>query len=108
MNKVNSKVTLRFNVNESRILSDEEKSILRNKLSSTLTTDGTLLVSSQEKRSQLDNKESAVLKFDEILKRAFQKKKKRKATGPTKASKEKKLKSKKLKSEKKKLRQKFF
>jgi ribosome-associated protein len=108
VNKVNSKVTLKFDLKRSQALTEEEKDLLLHRLSAKLTTDGVLLISSQEKRSQLDNKESAIAKFEEILRKAFAKRKKRKPTKPSKASKEKRIKSKKVNSEKKKFRQKLF
>jgi ribosome-associated protein len=101
VNKVNSKVTLRFNVRNSAVLTDEEKTILLNKLGTKLTTDGELIISSQDKRSQLENKESAVAKTDRLFQKAFEKKKKRKATKPSKSAVQKRLKSKKEHAEKK-------
>src|SRR6185369_13704637 len=82
VNKVNTKVTLRWNVKDSILLTPEEKELLLQKLSTRLTTEGVLLLSAQDKRSQLQNKEEAVRKFDQLLKQAFTKKKKRKATKP--------------------------
>lgn len=102
VNKVNSRVTLRFNVPNSVLLDEEEKSILQDKLS--LTSEGDLLISSQETRSQIKNKEDCNKKFYDLLKNAFKKKKVRKVTRPTKASKRKRLDAKKKHGEKKKLR----
>src|SRR6185369_8573968 len=82
VNKVNTKVTLRWNVNDSSLLTPEEKELILQKLSTRLTTEGVLLLSAQDKRSQLQNKEEVVRKFDQLLKQAFTKKKKRKATKP--------------------------
>lgn len=106
VNKVNSKVTLRFDVRNSLVLTDEEKEILSNKLKSRMTSDGVFLLSSQDKRSQLQNKEEVVAKFDLLVARAFEKKKPRKATKPSKAAKQNRFEKKKLHSEKKKWRQK--
>ena len=64
------------------------------------------MLSSQEKRSQLQNKESVVQKLDEILKKAFTKKKKRKSTKPSKGAVDARIHKKKQQSEKKKWRQK--
>ena len=106
VNKVNTKVTLQFDVAHSQILTEEERQILASKLASRLTTEGVLNISSQEKRSQLDNKENVIRKLDELLAKAFTKRKPRKVTKPSKAVKEKRLQSKKVISEKKRLRQK--
>ncbi len=105
VNKVNSKVTLRWNVNDSALLTPEEKELLVQKLSARLTTDGALLLTAQDQRSQLQNKEAVLHKFDRLLKQAFAKKKKRKATKPSKSSVKNRLDKKKKHSEKKKWRQ---
>lgn len=104
VNKVNTKVTLRFDVRSSQVLTEDEKEILLKKLSSRLTNDGVLLISSQDKRSQLQNKEAAVGKFEAMMATAFKKRKTRKATKPSKASVEKRITDKKRRAEKKKWR----
>lgn len=106
VNKVNSKVTLRFDVRNSFVLSEEEKMILLNKLASRLSTEGVLILTSQDKRSQLQNKEAVVAKLDTILKKAFERKKPRKATKPSKGSVRERIQKKKQHSEKKQWRQK--
>lgn len=108
VNKVNSKVSLRWNVKQSLILTTDEKEVLLQKLASRLTVDGVLLLTSQEKRSQLQNKEEVLLKLEDILKKAFAKKKKRKPTKPSKSSMQSRLDKKKKHSDKKKLRQSRF
>src|SRR6266481_2381113 len=80
VNKVNTKVTLRWNVKNSTLLTTEEKGLLLQKLAVRITIDGTLLITAQDKRSQLQNKEETLLKLEHLLKQAFTKKKKRKAT----------------------------
>lgn len=105
VNKVNTKVTLKFDVLNSHILTQEEKEIVSSKLKSRITSEGILLLSSQEKRSQLQNKESVIQKFEGLLAEAFKKKKARKPTKPSKGSVQKRIKSKKQASEKKKWRQ---
>jgi ribosome-associated protein len=105
VNKVNTKVTLRWNVRDSTLVTSEEKELLVHKLASRLTIDGTLLVTAQDKRSQLQNKEETLLKLDHLLKLAFTKKKKRKATKPSKGAVQKRLDKKKKHSDKKKWRQ---
>lgn len=106
VNKVNSKVVLRWNVVRSILLTEEVKSILATQLKSKLTSTGDLIVAVQESRSQRENKDLAIVKLNHLLKRSLTPKKKRKPTKPTKASKVKRQKEKKLKSEKKQWRQK--
>lgn len=107
VNKVNTKVSLRFSIADSLILTVDEKEILLNKLATKLTTEGELILSSQEKRSQLQNKEVVIAKFEKLLAKAFEKKKARKATKPTKGSVKNRLTGKKLQAEKKQWRQKL-
>jgi ribosome-associated protein len=104
VNKVNTKVTLRFDVVQSQVLTEDEKQVLLKKLATKLTTEGALLLSSQDKRSQLQNKEAVVVKFEKLLAQAFYKKKARKATKPSKGAVQERIKKKKQHSEKKKWR----
>ena len=104
VNKVNTKVTLRFDIGDSEALSESQKKILLKKLSGKLTQDGILILSSQEKRTQLQNKEDVVNKFLKLVEKSLVKPKPRKSTKPTKASVEKRLQSKKEIAEKKKWR----
>ncbi|MGE0590232.1 MAG: alternative ribosome rescue aminoacyl-tRNA hydrolase ArfB [Cyclobacteriaceae bacterium] len=106
VNKVNSKVVLRWNVTHSNLLTDEVKLILKSRLKSKLTSVGDLVIAVQESRSQRENKELAIVKLNHLLKRSLTPKKRRKPTKPTKASKVNRQKEKKLKSEKKQWRQK--
>lgn len=106
VNKVNTKVGLRFDIASSSILTEDQKSLLLLKLSNKLTKEGVLVIASQEARSQLANKELVLKKLDLLFKNAFKIKVKRKPTKPTKASKMKRLDSKRHQSIKKANRQK--
>lgn len=106
VNKVNSKVTLKFDIPSSTIFDEEEKGILLNKLKSKITTEGVLILASQDQRTQLQNKEAVVLKLEALLNKAFEKKKKRKSTKPTKGAIQERLNKKKQQADKKKWRQK--
>lgn len=101
VNKVSTKVILRWNVLNSTLISDEQKVLLLNKLKSQLTREGELIISAQETRSQLQNKEVVIEKFDALLRKALTKPKARKATKPTKSSKVKRVDNKKRHAEKK-------
>ena len=107
VNKVNSKVTLKWDVARSFILKPEQREMIFKKLAPRITTEGILMITSQEKRSQFENKEAALLKLDQLLIKAFRIAKVRKATKPTKAAKQKRIKRKKHHSEKKQWRQKL-
>ena len=95
VNKVNSKVELRFNSGQSNILNEWEKQILLNKLASKITLDGELIVVSQEHRSQLQNKNAVLNRFYTIISIALTPVRKRKPTRPTGGSIERRLKKKK-------------
>jgi ribosome-associated protein len=99
VNKVSSKVELRFNVKESNLLSIEEKEIILSKLKNKINKDGELLLVSQVGRSQLANKEKVIDKFYLLLSKTLTPKKKRKITTLSKQSKEKRLEVKRFKSE---------
>lgn len=107
VNKVNSKVMLRWNINNSASINEEQKVLLLKKLAPYITSDGDLLLTSQESRSQLDNKENVIAKLDVLLRKAFLKPKARKATKPSKAAKAKRVENKKRHAEKKQWRKKL-
>lgn len=104
VNKVSTKVTLRFDIQQSRILTEDEKQFLLNKLSKFTTQEGVVQMSSQESRSQPANKELVMAKLEEALRKAYIKPKPRKKSKPSKASVQKRLDSKKRQSEKKRWR----
>jgi len=101
VNKVSSRVELRFNLRETHLLSDEDKSKLYNKLATRISQDGILSIVVQADRSQLRNKQSAIEKFFDLLTWAFTPVKKRRATKPSRGARERRLKTKRHDSEKK-------
>lgn len=107
VNKVNTKVTLKFDVMQSVALSPEQKELILKKIGSRLTKEGVLLITAQDKRSQLQNKEEVLQKLDQLFIKIFTPKKQRKATKPSKAAKHARIKDKKQRSEKKQWRQKL-
>ncbi|AKP53898.1 alternative ribosome rescue aminoacyl-tRNA hydrolase ArfB [Cyclobacterium amurskyense] len=108
VNKVNSRVTLFFNVPNSQYLSEEEKTKVFQKYGNRLGKDGTIQIDAQTSRSQIENKKIAIGKFYELMEKIFKRKKKRIATRPGKAAKERRLKAKRVRSEKKAMRNKNF
>jgi ribosome-associated protein len=101
VNKVNTKVELRFQIASSLLLSDEEKTILLEKLAKKINSEGELILVSQTERSQMKNKEKVIEKFYSLLTRALTPRKKRKPTKPSQASKEERLEEKRKQAEKK-------
>lgn len=101
LNKTETKVTLEFDVHNSQFLSNENKNRILEKLQNRINQEGILQISSSKTRSQLKNKELVIQLFHDIIEKALQKQKKRKATQPTKAAIAKRLQSKKRNAEKK-------
>lgn len=104
VNKVETRVELRFDLAHSSSLRDETKQKLLAKLSSSLTSDGILRISSQESRSQWQNKQLAVEKFVELFRWALKPSKKRIKTKPSKSARQKRLEHKRKHSETKRQR----
>ena len=99
VNKVETAVTGYFNIAGSQLLSEEQKTLIAEKLSNRINSEGLLMVKSQKHRTQLENKQEVISKMNELVTKALQKKKKRIATKASKASKEKRMESKKKKGE---------
>lgn len=106
VNKTSSKIELTFDLENSSSLTDEEKTILKTKLSSKLTNENLLILFCEETRSQHKNKELAIKRFLELVKQNLKKPKKRKPTKPSKAAIEKRLDKKQNNALKKALRKK--
>ena len=95
-----------FHVASSALLDDSQKELIFQKLANRINSEGFLQVRSQTHRTQLANKEEVVKKMNELVERALQKPKKRIATRPSKASKQKKAEAKIKNAQKKESRQK--
>jgi ribosome-associated protein len=67
VNKVNTRVTLLFDVEESPSLTAEQRILLRQRLPGRVSRDGVLRVVSQRHRTQLANREAAVRRFIDLL-----------------------------------------
>jgi len=106
VNKTSSRVEIFWNIPSSRAVSGDERSRLMDKLASKLTTEGSVRVVASDMRSQSRNRELAEERLAELVRRALVIPRKRRATRPTKASKEARLEEKKRQSRKKLDRQK--
>lgn len=104
VNKTETKVELRFHVENSELFSDEEKLLIKNKLGNKINDEGYLQLFVQDSRSQFKNKEIAQDRFYELITDALKTKKKRKRTRPTRKSVEERILKKKRLSEKKQTR----
>ena len=101
VNKVESRVELRWHLLNSEVLTAGQKELILEKVGNQLTAEGLLLVTAQDDRSQLRNKEIALVRFHELLLRSLRRPKPRKATKPSKSAVRKRLESKKKDGEKK-------
>lgn len=101
VNKVESRVELRWHVASSQLITEEQRATLLQRLEKQLTAEGYLLITAQEDRSQLRNKEIALQKFHDTLRKALHKPKARKATKPSPGAVRERLETKKKHSEKK-------
>ena len=106
VNKIESRVEIIFNLEDSKVLNDYQKAILKINLKKKLVKNN-LCLAVQEHRNQLLNRQLALMKFSSIIKNALNKPfKLRKSTQPTKASQKKRVEVKKKRGELKKSRQK--
>ena len=107
VNKVSTKIELRFNIRDSIVLTIEEKEIVLLKLGKRISNEGFLIIQSQTSRSQLKNKQDSIEKFYQLLTKALTPVKRRKKTRPSLSSKAKRLDSKKIASTRKQGRKKI-
>ena len=106
VNKIESRVEIIFNLEDSKVLNDYQKEILKRNLKNKLVNNS-LRLAVQEHRNQLLNRQLALMKLSSIIKNALNKPiKLRKSTKPTKASQKKRVEFKKKRGELKKIRQK--
>ena len=87
VNKVSSKVELRWNPTTSAALTDDDRAWLVHRLRSRLTSDGTLIVTSTATRDQLKNRDDATSKLALIVRAALDRPKPRRATRPSRSAK---------------------
>ena len=91
VNKLETRVTLRFDLAGSGALSEEQKARLRERLATRITRDGILQVTSQRHRSQGANREAAGARFAELLRENLREETPRRKTRPSRAAKARRL-----------------
>lgn len=101
VNKVETSVTVMWNVSETKLFGEEEINIITEKLKNRINSEGILQLTVSESRTQLQNKKIATEKILEIVNKSLIKRKPRKATKPSKSQIAKRLDTKKKLSEKK-------
>jgi len=108
VNKVETRVTLWFNVEGSAVLSPGEKQLVTERLSSRINKEGLLWVTSSRHRTQYANRESAIERFAALLREALAPAPQRRPTRITPAARAERLKHKKRRSLVKQLRRERF
>ncbi|MEK7641201.1 MAG: alternative ribosome rescue aminoacyl-tRNA hydrolase ArfB [Patescibacteria group bacterium] len=100
VNKVETRVELRWNVDTSPSFSEEEKTKIKEFLKNRINKNSELIVDAKKERSQAQNRALAMERLQELVAEALIPETERKATKPTKSSKEKRLENKQKISEK--------
>ena len=91
VNKVETMVEGYWRVESSAHFTEEQKTLIKEKLATKINSDGFLLVKSQVHRTQLANKQQVVEKMNLMVSKALIKPKPRKATKPSREAKEKRI-----------------
>jgi ribosome-associated protein len=91
VNKVASKVELRWRPGESQALSQAQRARVVRKLATRLTTAGELIVTSERTRDQARNRDDARARLAAMVRAALARPKTRRPTKPTRASRERRL-----------------
>lgn len=99
VNKVSTKVELRFSVINTLIFSENEKALILKKLRNKINKEGELLLVSQDGRSQAENKNLVTEKFYDLIAKALTIPVKRIPTKPSYSSRLKRLDEKKIRSD---------
>ena len=107
VNKVETMVEGYFSIQGSGLLTEDQKEVLERKLASRINADGLLQVRSQVHRTQLGNKGEVIRKMNALIEEGLKKEKRRVATKPSKAAKERRLGEKKRQGEVKAGRRRF-
>lgn len=101
VNKLETRVTLRFDLAASPSLTEEQKARLRDRLATRITRAGFLQVTSQKHRTQADNREAAVARFAELLREGLREEAPRKPTRTPKGAKRRRVEAKRRRGERK-------
>lgn len=95
MNKVNTKVSLRFDIEAAQSLTDEQKQLLRLRIPGRINNQGVLRLDADRRRSQIGNREDVLRRFVNLLRMALHINKSRRKTKPSQNAKKRRLQTKK-------------
>ena len=107
VNKTNTKVILRWDLLNSKVITEAERLRINSKLKTHINKDGVLQLTDQSSKSQVKNKKAVTEKLTELIHQANYIPKRRVKTKPTKASVRRRLESKRKLGLKKKNRNKL-
>ena len=92
--KSSTRVELLFDVTNSPSLTDAQRIRLQERLAGYVDSSGMLHLVAQSERSQLRNREEVVARFQALMQRALKRRRRRRPTAPTSASRERRLRQK--------------
>jgi ribosome-associated protein len=101
VNKLETRVTVRFDVAGSPSLTEEQRQRIFERLATRITREGVLHVTSQKHRTQGENREAAAVRLRELVAEALREETPRKATRVSKAAKRRRVEAKKRRGQRK-------
>ncbi len=104
VNKVNSRVSLYFDIESSTHLTPEQKSLVKQRLAGRINNRGVFRIDADRRRSQAGNRDDAVNRFVGLMQEGLYQKKNRKNTRPSRGAQKRRIQAKKQRSQLKKQR----
>jgi ribosome-associated protein len=104
VNKLETRVTARLDLDGTAALTPEQKARVRERLATRVTRGGVLQVTSQRHRSQSANRDAAVARLAELLREALAPETPRRPTRATRAARRRRLDEKRRRGERKRMR----
>ena len=95
VNKVNTRVTLSFDVAHSTSLSDRQRQLIFHRLAARINKNGVLRIAADSCRTQLGNREEVVRRFTGLIRQALHEQRSRRETRVPKRARERRLSAKK-------------
>ncbi|XOF33350.1 MAG: alternative ribosome rescue aminoacyl-tRNA hydrolase ArfB [Candidatus Electrothrix sp. YB6] len=99
VNKVNTKVSLHFDLAASQSLTDEQKTLIQQRLAGRINNQGVLRLDNDRQRSQRGNQEEVIRRFISLLQAALHVRKSRRRTRPSRKARQRRLQTKKQRSQ---------
>ena len=108
VNTSSTRIELLWDLTHSRVVSEEARARLLEKLAARLDAEGMVRVVASDRRSQAQNREAAAERLAQVVRQALVVRRKRKPTRPTKASREQRMSDKRRRGERKRERRRDF